>query len=276
MKQDTDILYSTLNVSKKTISRIIYNPDKYYYETDQPKKKFGKNQIDKNGDIRYRHLIPPVDSLKSIQSDICVLLQKITLPDCMFGSVKGSNNIINSLEHIENEFFFKVDLKNFFGNITCKQVHYTLMKHGYSWNVARIITRLTTHKYQLPQGAPSSPVIANLVFADTAKRLDLLARSNDITFTTYLDDLVFSSKKDFKKLHSIFLQVIKSDGFYTNYDKIQSKHHICEITGLRVGKGKIRLIPEMLKESLHNRQIRGYANSVKEHVKFYLSNSPTF
>jgi RNA-directed DNA polymerase len=157
--------------------------------------KFGKPQEGKNNSIKLRHLIPPVQSLKLIQSRICNHLQKVYLPDCMYGAVDESNNVLNALQHIESKYFFTIDLKDFFSKISHKQVHQMFIENGYCWEAARILTKLTTYKYNLPQGAPTSPVIANLAFKQTALQLMEIIKGYGITFTTFLDDLTFSSKK---------------------------------------------------------------------------------
>jgi len=263
-------LYSQLNVSKDFINRIIFQIDNLYYRKVQPKMKFGKPQPGENDTIKLRHLEPPVLSLKILQQKICTLLQKIELPRCMYGAVEGSNNIINALQHIENNFFLTIDLKDFFIRISNKQVHHVFMANGCSWEAARILTKLTTYKGSLPQGAPSSPVLANLAFANTARQLETFAKEYNITFTVFLDDFVFSSKTDFQLLVPDILSIIRTNRFFPHNKKIHYRENTCEITGLIVGKGKLKLVPEMQKEALHNARIRGYAKSVEKHYQVYL------
>src|SRR5688500_2558376 len=103
-----------------------------------------------------------------------------------------------------------------------------LRENNFSPTVAKTLTELTTYSGALPQGPPSSPIISNLVFVETGNLLFKTASELGITFTTYLDDLTFSSKEDFKSLIPNFLQIIKSQGFIVNHKKI----------GYRVGKLK--------------------------------------
>jgi RNA-directed DNA polymerase len=265
-------LYNQLGVSKSLISTLTLNLDKFYYKHTQPKKKFGKDQKDEHGNIKYRHLLPPVKSLKEVQERICNHLQKIDLPDCMYGAIAGSNNVFNALQHIENKYFFTVDLKNFFTKINNKQVHSTFIENGYCWNAARILTKLTTYNYGLPQGAPTSPVIANLAFKQTALKLVELIKYYDITFTIFLDDLTFSSKKDFKHLHAAILERIRADNFYTHHKKIHYRENICDVTGLFVGNGKLKMHPQMLEEAKTNYHVKNYVEYVQECYNEYLVN----
>src|SRR5689334_20435078 len=106
---------------------------------------------------------------------------------------------------------------------------------GYCWEAARVLTKLTTYQYRLPQGAPTSPVIANLAFKQTALQLLEVVKGQDITFTTYLDDLTFSSKKDFRHLTQLILETINTNKFQPHSDKINYSENICDVTGLFVG-----------------------------------------
>lgn len=267
---DTDQLYSALNSSKRQVTAITSNANDFYFRKIKPKMKFGKYQVGENDSIRLRHLMPPVRSLKAIQGKISNFLHEIELPGCMHGAVKESNNIINALRHVENKFFLKIDLKDFFSRISNRQVHHVFLGNGFSWEVARILTKLTTNNGSLPQGAPSSPVLANLTFANAARELEKLIAGHNITFTIFLDDLVFSSKKDFKELIPQILHIIRSNRFFPHNKKIQYRRNFCEVTGLLVGNQKIKLIPEMQKEALHNSRIQGYAKSVERHYRKYL------
>ena len=270
MIQNLYQLYTELNVNKRFISAITSSPEKFYYKKIKPKKKFGKFQEGENGSIKLRHLIPPVQSLKIIQNKIVNHLEQVKLPDCMYGSIKGSNNIINALQHIENIFFLKVDLKSFFSNISNKQIQFSLIENGFTWEVARILTKLTTFQCSLPQGAPTSPALANISFIKTAKQLENFIKGHGITFTIFLDDLIFSSKKDFKDLVIQILNIIRSNGFFPHNKKISYRKYVCDVTGLLVGNGKLKIISEMRKEAETNSRVRGYINFVNEYYSYYL------
>jgi len=261
-------LYSQLGVNKSFLTYLSSNTDELYYKVIRPKMKFGKPQVVENY-CKLRHLIPPVQALKVIQESICAHLQKIVLPQSMYGSIARRNNVLNALQHIENKFFLTIDLKDFFTRINNKQVHYIFIENGYCWEAARILTKLTTYKYSLPQGAPTSPVIANLSFKRTALQLMEIITGHDITFTAYLDDLTFSSRKDFKHLQPAILETIKANKFLPHPDKILYSEDKCDVTGLFVGNGKLKIHPQMLEEAETNHSIKKYVEYVqmcfKEH-----------
>jgi RNA-directed DNA polymerase len=188
----------------------------------------------------------------------------------MYGSIEELNNIDNALQHINNKFFLTIDLKNFFGNITHTQINEVFTVNNFPCKEARILTKLTTYKGQLPQGAPTSPVLANLAFAKTALQLQAFIEKQNITFTTFLDDLAFSSLKDFKFLIPDLLKIIRDNKFYPHHKKIHYRTDKCEITGLIVGNGKLRLTDEMQREALRNPRIMAYAQTVKKQYDEYV------
>jgi len=156
-----------LGSSAKELLYIIANIDQYYYNHQLPKKKYGEDQRDEKGNIKLRNLCISRYPLKRIQKRIHSFLLQIKLPEYAYGSIIGKNNILNARQHINNKYFFSADLKDFFPNITHHQVFRMFMKNNFSPPVSRILTQLTTYKGGLPQGPPSSPIIANLVFVKT-------------------------------------------------------------------------------------------------------------
>jgi len=246
------------------------NNAEYYYKAIKPKIKFGEPQKGKNNTIKLRHLIPPKKSLKNIQQKICSTLQQIELPSCLYGSIAGSSNIINAFRHIENKYFFKIDMHRYFGRISNTQVNHTFIGLGYSWQEARILTKLTTYEYALPQGAPTSPVLANLAFSATATELQAIADKHNLTLTVYLDDIIFSSMHCFKYLTNSILSVIRANGFFPHHKKICYRHNICDVTGLFVGNGKLKIHPEMRKAAQTNFRVGKYIKYVEACYKQYL------
>jgi len=220
-----------LGSSERELLYIIKNIDHNYYHRRQPKKKYGEDQLDKKGRIKFRDLCISYYPLKRIQKRIHNLLLQIELPEYAYGSVIKKNNILNARQHINNRYFFSIDLKDFFPNITHNQVFRMFLQNNFSSTVSRILTQLTTYKGVLPQGPPSSPIIANLVFVETGRLLKEKIKDDSITFTSFMDDLTFSSKKDFKSLVPDLIEIIKANGFRINHKKIGYKVSKPEVTG---------------------------------------------
>lgn len=89
-------------------------------------------------------------------------------------------------------------------------------------HISHWLTNLTTWKYELPQGTPTSTHIANLVFLDTDLLIDLCNKHN-ITYTRYVDDLTFSSQQDFQHLLTDILKIVTENNFKLSYRKTQYK-----------------------------------------------------
>src|ERR1700761_746549 len=241
------------------------SPDKFYKVRSQPKMKFGSPQIDKNGAQRMRDITKPNFSLKIIQREINRQLKEFDLPDCMYGGVKGRNNFGNAYQHINSKYFLTIDLKKFFNNITNSQVHQTLISNGFTWTEARCITNLTTYKGCLPQGAPTSTTLANLVFAPTAAYLAEFCKEREITFTVFVDDLTFSSSRCFLKHINLILGILQHNKFFVNHKKIRYRRNCSEITGIIVRRGEI-FLP---KEILNHRNKTGVKEYIADIAKQY-------
>jgi RNA-directed DNA polymerase len=248
-----------LQITTTFIKRLSDNADTYYIKTSQPKMKFGRPQIDKDGLEKMRHIVKPIPILKIKQKQINSFIQTIPLPSSMFGGIKERNNLQNAAPHKNSRFFLTIDLKSFFSNITNTNVNRIFRSCGFSWREARILTKLTTYQGSLPQGAPTSTTLANLVFSSTALRLEKFCSGKKIIFTNFVDDLTFSAKNDFKYCKSNILEILKQDGFFVNHNKIHYRKGACEITGLFLKNGQLGLDKEMLK-NINKPGIRAYVN----------------
>jgi RNA-directed DNA polymerase len=241
------------------------SPDRFYKKHSQPKMKFGCPQINNDGSFRMRDITKPIYSLKILQKEINSHLKEFELPNCMHGGIKERNNFENAYQHINNKYFFTIDLKKFFTNITNSRVHQTLTSRGFAWNEARAITNRTTYKGSLPQGAPTSTILANLVFAPTAAFLENFCKERDIIFTVFVDDLTFSSSQCFRQYTNQILETLQQNGFFVNHNKIHYRKNCCEITGIIIRRGKL-FLP---KQILNHRNKPGVKKYIADIVKQY-------
>ena len=122
----------------------------------------------------------------------------------------------------------------------------------FSPTVARYLTKLTTYKGKLPQGAPTSPIVANLVFVKTGKRLQKFAAFNNLTFTSFVDDLTFSSPSDFKEKTQNILDAVIADGFKISHKKTNYKSKLPTVTGIIVKNNNLDL-PKKFKDKLKDK-----------------------
>lgn len=238
LKQLTFVLKCELS----EIESIIKNIDKFYYEKVEIKlDKLGKPKL-KNGIIQKRILNPSISKLKSLQKRIQRnILLKLELPDYAYGAVKGKDNVSNAKRHQGKKYIFTTDLKSFFPSINHHKVFEMFCLFNFSPTVARTLTQLTTYKGRLPQGAPTSPTIANLVFVKTGKQLETFSKNNNLTFTSFVDDLTFSSPNEFKSKAQFVIQTLQTDGFKISHNKTNYKTKMPVVTGVVVKNNKLSL-----------------------------------
>lgn len=237
-----DILCSyVLHKSVEFVEHIAKHPDKYYSEFYRFKKdKFGNKKQNKPKYKRFglywtRTINPPRNELKDLQKQINkYLLKVIEIPDYAFGGIKHKDNIRNARYHKGQKYVFQTDLKDFFPYITHKKVYETFVRVGFSHDVSSLLTKLTTYKGHLPQGAPTSTTIANLVFMPTGLALQVIAEREGLRFTTFVDDVTMSSQTDFKHIVPEIIEIITSSGFKISQGKTTYKSGITDITGVKM------------------------------------------
>lgn len=99
----------------------------------------------------------------------------------------------NALSHLQRCFVVNIDLKDFFLTISQKRVEGMLSSMGIDTRVAEIIGRICCNNGHLPQGAPSSPILSNMICFRLDKKLMGIAKEARCIYTRYADDITFSS-----------------------------------------------------------------------------------
>ncbi|QHI37800.1 hypothetical protein IMCC3317_31830 [Kordia antarctica] len=267
-------LVYTLQVDIKEIESILNNIDSFYREKIEIKKdKFGKPKLDAKGQPKKRIINPSTKRLKIIQTRIHRnILNKIEMPSYAFGAVKGKDNIVNAKQHQGKRYKFTTDLKDFFPSITNKAVFKMFVSQDFSPEVSSILTKLTTYKGKIPQGAPTSSTLANLVFIKTGDILQEFAQENNATFTSFVDDMTFSSAKDFKSKIPQILEIITND--YKISHKKTNYSRNPNITGLHAMNNHLKLPKSFLSklESTENKTTEQIAGLRMYKEKVYKAN----
>ena len=241
-----------LKVKKDRLNYILDHISDYYYSFEKPKIDHitGLLRVNSHGLQEMRKLNAPNDELKNIQKRLYLFLKNNTvLPSYIFGGVKGKNNIRNARFHQGNKYFFTTDLKSFFPSITNKNVNDMFLREGCTPAIARLLTKITTINHELPQGTPTTTIIANLVFKPYGERLAEFAKTNNIKFSMFVDDITMSSSKDFKSLIPEILNIIKSSGFVINQRKTHYRTKNPLVTGVICHNNRL-LPPNIYKKKL--------------------------
>jgi hypothetical protein len=112
-------------------------------------------------------------------------------------------------------------------------------------DAAALLTRLTTFDGQVPQGAPTSTPLANLVLLKLDRRFMRLAELHDFRYTRWVDDLTFSGGYRLLKLRSLLVRVVVDEGFAVSEAKTKTmfQHERQEVLNLTVNR-KVNLSGE--------------------------------
>lgn len=185
------------------------NSERQHYEKREPKKTGGVRVIE-----------PPFENRKKLQRAINQVLKRVALPDFYHGSVPGKTHITNAAPHCKKPLVQKFDLKEFFPTVTSKMVEKMFREQlRCSPDVARILTRLTTYRGHVPQGSPTSSLVACLVLVPVAYRMKALADEHGWAFTVYIDDLTFSGPPWLENFKPLLIRIAEDHGFVVNKEK---------------------------------------------------------
>ena len=150
---------------------------------------------------KRRQIEAPTPELKEAQRWLLVdWLYSLQPTDAAHGFVAGRSIVTNASCHVGRKLVVTADIRNFFPSITASQVSKAIAPLSLSLLERCAITKLVTRRGRLPQGAPTSPHLANLVARYLDMRLTGLALCGGWTYTRYADDLTFSGDGDPQRL----------------------------------------------------------------------------
>lgn len=205
----------------------------------------------------FRVINAPPTSLRILQSKLNTVLQVVyKRKPSAHGFVTGQSILTNARRHVGARFVLNIDLKDFFPTIEFIRVRGAFMKKPYNVPApaATVLARLCCHEGSLPQGAPSSPMVSNMVCARLDGELQTLAKQYRCSYTRYADDMTISTTvPKFPRelaapvtglsgaglqLGGELLTVIESNKFVVNPAKqrLQLRDQHQEVTGLTVNK----------------------------------------
>ena len=180
---------------------------------------------------KYRYIEEPIPELKVIQRQIVKDIQgKVNFPDYVNG-VKHTSIFTNVRDHINKQIIYKIDISDFYHTITRSKLSEVLKQ--YSVEPSQVL-----YKGRLPTGAPTSPILANLVFLPVDNALQKLLVGG-ISYSRYMDDITFSTN-NFNLLTPELCRSIKtaitSNGYRINKEKssLIRHHQQQKITGIVV------------------------------------------
>lgn len=144
-----------------------------------------------------RHILAPCDGLKAVQKAIYKkILVHVAPHPAATAFFAGRSIALNARQHLGCRYLYKTDVSDFFPSIKANRIQIVLENHfpHLSQSAMDEVVRLTTYNDALPQGAPTSPHLANLVLYDFDARLSKLCDRIGARYTRYADDIVVSAQ----------------------------------------------------------------------------------
>lgn len=179
------------------------------------------------------------------------ILSKIEVMPCCEGFTKGHSIVTNARKHIGYAETLSVDIKDFFPSIKEEQIIEVFQEIGYTQEVAVALSSLCCHEGCLPQGAPTSPQLSNLICKSLDRDFMEFSKRYGLVYSRYADDITLSGNDDLKSTIPRLQEIIKNHGFRTNDRKtrLYTGKHRKIVTGLIVKENGLR-VPREYKRKL--------------------------
>jgi hypothetical protein len=230
-----------------------------------------------------RKIAAPAAPLKALQKKILrKLLARLKIHEAVHGFERGHSIVTHARPHAKKAVVVHMDIKDFFPSTAVKRVRDYFRRIGWNSQAAELLTKLCTHDGGLPQGAPTSPRLSNLVNYRLDVRLAALAAKMGtpapedapkgdpdaplhpllIIYTRYADDLTFSFSVDYRDAVGAVIhmtkQIVADEGYQLHQNKklrIMRRGDLQLVTGLVVNDG-VRL----------PRAVRRRLRAVRHHI----------
>lgn len=223
----------------KVIPEEFWDTDISYKQIEVPKRSGG-----------YRLLSIPSDSLKTLQKTLAVAFEDELAPRVHKAAnayMKGRNTVTNAVPHLGCKVLVKLDIKDFFPTVSKEMIKPTIASLAYyePGLIARLVD-LCISENGLPQGAPTSPLLSNLVLREFDIAAYRLANLMNAKYTRYADDLTFSLQTDdpvkARKIVVAVRDLLAKRGFQLNEKpnklKILRGHQAQQVCGITLNSGK--------------------------------------
>jgi hypothetical protein len=194
---------------------------------------------------KMRQIHEPCPGLKVIHEYILHMILNPAvdcLLKCAHGCVPGKSTTTNALPHVGCNLKIHMDLKDFFPTVTTRRIYGLFLKtFRYDADLSWLLAHLCSYEGSLPQGAATSPMIANLIATQMDRRISWMAGVTGCYYTRYVDDLTFGFRRwpvhgEIPRFIRSIRKVVRSQGFEVNEDKtsVVSRKGRMVVTGVVV------------------------------------------
>jgi RNA-directed DNA polymerase len=229
----------------------------------------------RNGSSRQLH--NPDSLMRVAQYKILTkILNKLNIPNYIFAFEKNKSIPVMAQLHVNKQVIISVDIKDFFHSIKQTQLHQHFLSLGIEDKPARTLSELCTYQAFVPQGALTSPKVANLVTAMTfGPVLKEYCDAQGLTLTIYADDVTISSTNpalNVSEVLSFVTSAIRGAGFRVNHEKTKvmwatMRQYVCGVV-VNAKTNMIKRERYKLRAIVHNITNNGIeAEAVKSNVE---------
>lgn len=237
-----------------------------------------------------RVLLVPERRLKFLQRRTLRLLEQLyTARAPVHGFVEDRSPITNASAHQKRPYLLNIDIRNYFGVISRRRVQGVLVSLGLEEDVADAVCAICTTRNQLPQGAPTSPILSNMIAYRFDRALMNFAKAHRLRYTRYADDISLSSyaqpaalfdavfplsgKVRVDQLSDPLRKIFATNGFEINPDKVwfSGPGFRKEVTGLVVNEftNIRRTFVRNLRAALYKTEMMGIAAAQTDYQTRY-------
>ncbi|MCG2719879.1 MAG: reverse transcriptase family protein [Nanoarchaeota archaeon] len=195
--------------------------EKLSEQIDNSYRTFDKKFIKKDGTEKIRKFFNCNNNLKTVHKKINRLLDCIEYPNSIQGGIVGKSIITNASIHSGRKYVANFDIANFFPSIDYHVVYKVYRFLKCSPDVSRLLTRLTTADFYLPQGFGTSPKVSGLILFEVDMRLTKLLKRYGLKHSFWIDDLTVSGSHSIKKFKNIIYKIFQQSGFKLNEIKTE-------------------------------------------------------
>jgi RNA-directed DNA polymerase len=238
----------------------------YYLYRMPPAQKYKQFEIKKRSGGK-RPISAPHYGLKRLQQRVAKLLTDAygNRPP-VHGYVPGRSTKTNAEAHVRQTFVLNIDLENFFGSMNFGRVRGILMSGIYGANeeVATIIAQIACFDNTLPQGAPTSPILSNMICGALDADLKRFARTYRCTYTRYSDDITLSCNTKSFPATVAHVQGSGEDRLVVvgeELNAIVAKH------GFRLNNAKSRLLSKSDRQEVTGLVVNRFVNVPRKYIR---------
>ena len=188
------------------------------------------------GNGKYRHIYAPNELLKKKQNEILQKLYKVKPHPSNHGFIPGKSIVTNACHHIGRNYVLSMDIKNFFPSTTTNKLVKIIDRFypDQKENIPYFI-----YKNHIPQGAPTSPYLANFALYDFDENLSKYLEQFDASYTRYADDITISfDSAPIKDILKYVNTNLNKENYYLSFKKTHVAHRTKrqQVTGIVVNE----------------------------------------